>query len=111
MAVRERRQSGRLTRRQLKQSMSRSGRKWVKEVWQSAARVAAGMNRLSPVSTPLGNRLAESYVAARRLEGGEIQRALRIALVAGYASRVVLAEPTGQPSLKPSEFQLGAHPD
>jgi hypothetical protein len=111
MAVGARRQSGRLTRRELKQSISRAGRKWIKEVWQATARTAADLSRLSPVSTPLGNRLVESYAAARHLEGGEIQRALRIALVAGYASRLVVGEPTEQPTLKPSDFGLSARPD
>jgi hypothetical protein len=109
--VRERRQSPRLTKRELKQTLSGSGRKWVKEVWQAATRTSGQMNGLSPVTTPLGNRLVESYAASRRLDGDEIQRALRIATVAGYASRAVLAEPTEQPSLKPSAFQLTAHPD
>jgi hypothetical protein len=108
---RERRQSGRLTRRQLKQTLSRGGRKWVKEVWQASARASGDMSRLSPVTTPLGNRLVESYAATERLAGSEIQRALRIATVAGYATRVVVAEPTEQPSVRPSAFQLGAHPD
>ncbi|HSC02425.1 MAG TPA: hypothetical protein VLC49_03870 [Solirubrobacteraceae bacterium] len=108
---RERRQSGRLTRRQLKQALSRHGRKWVREVWQAAARTSGDMTRLSPVTTPLGNRLVESYAASERLAGGEIQRALRIATVAGYATRVVVGEPTEQPSLRPSAFGLGAHPD
>lgn len=108
---RERRQSGRLTRRELKQTLSRDGRKWVKEVWQAAARTSGELNRLSPVTTPLGNRLVESYAASERLAGGEIQRALRIATVAGYATRVVVAEPTEQPSLRASAFGVGAHPD
>jgi hypothetical protein len=108
---RERRQSGRLTRRELKQTLSRQGRKWVREVWQAASRTAGELDRLSPVTTPLGNRLVESYAASERLAGGEIQRALRIATVAGYATRVVIAEPTGQPPLRPSSVGLGAHPD
>jgi len=110
-SARERRQSGRLTRRELKQTLSRGGRKWVKEVWQAAARTSGDLSRLSPVTTPLGNRLVESYAASQRLDGGEIQRALRIATVAGYATRVVVAEPTEQPSLRPSAFQLTTHPD
>jgi hypothetical protein len=108
---RERRQSGRLTRRELKQTLSRHGRKWVRDVWQAASRTAGDLNRLSPVTTPLGNRLVESYAASERLAGGEIQRALRIATVAGYATRVVVAQPTEQPSPRPSAFGLGAHPD
>ena len=109
--ARERRQSGRLTRRELKQTLNRHGRKWVREVWQASARASGDMDRLSPVTTPLGNRLVESYAASEQLAGGEIQRALRIATVAGYATRVVVAEPTEQPSLRPSAFGLGAHPD
>ena len=103
---REPRQSSRLTKRELRQSLSRGGRKWVKEVWQAATRKTGEMNRLSPVTTPLGNRLVESYAAEHSLDGGEIQRALRIAVVAGYASRMVLAGPTEQPSLPRSAFQL-----
>lgn len=108
---RERRQSGRLTRRELKQTLSRGGRKWVKEVWQAATRTSGDLNRLSPVTTPLGNRLVESYAAAEDLAGGEIQRALRIATVAGYATRVAVAGPTEQPSVRPSAFGLGGHAD
>jgi hypothetical protein len=108
---RERRQSGRLTRRELKQTLSRHGRKWVREVWQAASRTTGELDRLSPVTTPLGNRLVESYAASERLAGGEIQRALRIATVAGYTTRVVIAEPTEQPPLRPSAVGLGAHPD
>lgn len=103
---RERRQSPRLTKRLLRQSLSGSGRKWVKEVWQAATRTTGQLNGLSPVTTPLGNRLVESYAANHRLDGSEIQRALRIAIVAGYASRVVLTEPTAQPSLDASAFEL-----
>jgi hypothetical protein len=108
---RERRQSRRLTRRELKQTLSGAGRKWVNEVWQAAARTSGELTRLSPVTTPLGSRLVESYAAAHRLEGGEVQRALRIATIAGYTTRLVVAEPTEQPSLTPSAFQLSAHPD
>lgn len=110
-APRDRRQSGRLTRRELKQTLSRGGRKWVKEVWQAAARTSSDFDGLSPVTTPLGNRLVESYAKSERLEGGEIQSALRIAAVAGYSTRVVIADPTDQPSLRPSAVGLGAHPD
>lgn len=108
---RERRQSPRLTKRELRQSLSGGGRKWVRDVWKAATREAAGMNRLSPVTTPLGNGLVEGYAAEHGLAGEEIQSALRIAVVAGYASRMVLAEPTDQPSLEPSAFQLGRGDD
>jgi hypothetical protein len=108
---RERRQSGRLTRRELKQNLSRHGRKWVREVWQAAASASGDMARLSPVTTPLGNRLVETYAAAEGLAGEEIESALRIATIAGYATRVVVAGPTEQPSLPPSAFKLSAPPD
>ncbi len=66
---RERRQSGRLTRRELKQTLSRQGRKWVREVWQAATHSSGELNRLSPVTSPLGNRLVETYAATERLVG------------------------------------------
>jgi hypothetical protein len=103
---REHRQSPRLTKRLLRQSLSGSGRKWVKEVWQAAARRSGEMDGLSPVTTPLGNRLVETYGAEHDLPGDEIQRALRIAIVAGYASRMVLVEPTEQPSIEAAAFHL-----
>ncbi len=103
---REHRQSPRLTKRELRQSLNASGRKWVKEVWRAAERSAGEMNRLSPVTTPLGTRLVESYGTEHGLTGDEIQRALRIAIVAGYASRMVLVEPTNQPSIEPAAFEL-----
>jgi hypothetical protein len=108
---REHRQSGRLTKRELRQSLSGRARKWLGEVWQAVARTSGQMNRLSPVTTPLGNRLVERYGAEHGLPGAEIQRALRIALVAGYASRVVLREPTDQPSVEPRAFELAASAD
>jgi hypothetical protein len=108
---REPRQSGRRTRRELKQTLSRPGRKWVKEVWQAASRTSGDLNRLSPVTTPLGNRLVETYAAAERLGGEEMLRALRIATVAGYGTRIAVAEPTEQPSLRPAAFDLGKYPD
>ena len=62
---RERRQTGRMTRRELKQTLSRGGRKWVREVWQAATRATGDFNRLSEVTTPLGNRLVESLDRTR----------------------------------------------
>lgn len=91
--------------------MSRRGRKWVREVWDATARTAAELESLSPLTTPLGNRLVERFAAGERLEGDEIQRALRIALVAGYACRGVIVGPTKQPSLRRSAFSLGPRAD
>ena len=79
-------------------------------MWQAAASTAAELDSLSPVTAPLGVRLVESY-AAREQAGEETQRGLRIALVAGYASRVVLVDPTEQPTLRPAAFGLSARPD
>jgi hypothetical protein len=36
MRERERRQSWRMTRRELHKTLARDGRKWIKEVWQAA---------------------------------------------------------------------------
>lgn len=97
--ARERRQSGRLTRRELRQSFSGAGRKWLKEVWQAAERYSLTLARLSPVTSPLGTRLIDDYVAEHALDGEETHRALFLALVAGYSTRAVLADPTQQPAL------------
>jgi hypothetical protein len=99
-----------MTRRELHKKLTRSARKWVREVWQAAVSTAAELESLSPVTAPLGVRLVESY-AAREQAGEETQRGLRIAVVAGYTSRVVLVEPTQQPTPRPSAFGLGARPD
>lgn len=107
----ERRQSWRLTRRELTHLMSRHGRKWVREVWGATTRTAGELESLSPLTTPLGNRLVERFAAGERLEGDEIQRALRIALVTGYACRGVIVGPTEQPSLRRSAFDLGPRAD
>ena len=111
MKERERRQSWRKTRRELHKTLARDGRKWIKELWQAATAASGQIDALSPVTTPLGDRLVEAYGNREQAAGAEVQRALRIALVAGYASRVVLADPTGQPTLRPSSFDLRAQPD
>lgn len=99
-----------MTSRELHKTLSRGARKWVKEVWEAAARFAGQLENLSPVTAPLGVRLVESYTA-REQAGEDALRGLRIALVAGYASRVVLVEPTEQPTLRPAAFGLSARPD
>jgi hypothetical protein len=100
-----------LTRRELTHLMSRHGRKWVRAVWNATAQTAAKLDGLSPLTTVLGNRLVESYAAGEGLEGGEIQRALRIATVTGYAARAVLVGPTEQPAARPATFGLGRRAD
>lgn len=97
--AREHRQSGRSTRRELRQSFSGAGRKWLKEVWQAAEQYSLTLARLSPVTSPLGTRLIDEYMAEQGLDGQETHRALFLTLVAGYSTRAVLADPTGQPAL------------
>lgn len=109
--ARGRRQTWRMTRRELARSMTRDGRKWVNETWTATARTAADLDSLSPLTTLLGNRLVESYARREHPEDEDVLRALRVAVVCGYASRIVLADPTDQPSLKPSAFQLNAQSD
>jgi len=103
----ERRQSPRLTRRELRQSLSAGGRKWIKGVWQAAERYSVRLGRLSPVTSPVGTRLVDEYMAEHRLEGDEIHRALFLTLVAGYSTRVVIAAPTEQPRLEPAPRRDG----
>ena len=87
--------------------MSRHGRKWVSEVWDATASTAGELEALSPITTVVGNRLVENYAVTQNLQGGDIQRALRTAVVAGYAARSVLLKPTEQPKLRPGAFGLG----
>ena len=100
-----------MTRRELHKKLARDGRKWIKEVWQAATATSRQMDALSPVTTPLGNRLVESYGNREQATEAEVQRALHIGVVVGSASRVVLVDPTGQPTLKPSSFHLSGQPD
>jgi len=104
---REKRQSWRMTRREMRKTLARDGRKWVREVWQASSGAAAELDALSPLTTVLGTRLVEDYAASRKLAGTAIQRALRIVVVAGYGTRIVLVEPTDQPKLRPASFHLG----
>jgi hypothetical protein len=105
-APRDRRQSPRLTKRQLRQSLSGPGRKWVKGVWEAAERFSLQLERLSPVTGPAGEALIDQYIAEHKLEGEELRQALFLTLVAGYSTRVVMAEPTGQPGLDPSSLEV-----
>lgn len=111
MAEQEKRQSWRRTRRELRVSMSRHGRKWLRGVWNATASTASQFADLSPLTTLLGGRLAEDVATREHAEGEEIQHALRIAVVYGYAARMVLVDPTDQPSLKPAAFHLSAQSD
>ena len=48
MKERERRQSWRMTRRELHKTLSRDGRKWIKEVWQAATVASGQIGRPQP---------------------------------------------------------------
>jgi hypothetical protein len=96
----ERRQSGRLTRRELRQSLSGPGRKWLKEVWQATEQYSLRLARLSSVTSPVGTRMIDEYMAEQNLAGDELHRVLFLTLVAGYSTRAVMAEPTQQPGLE-----------
>jgi hypothetical protein len=111
MAQKEKRQSWRKTRRELHVSMSRHGRKWLKNVWRSTAREASELDRFSPLTTVLGRKLVDSYAARTPTDGEAMEKALGVALTYGYAARMVLVDPTDQPSLKPSAFHLSARSD
>jgi hypothetical protein len=111
MAEKPHRQSWRMTRRELRKSLSRQGRKWLDGVWKETARTASEFEGLSPLTTVLGSRLVETFAVREHAEAEGIQQALRVAVVYGYAARMVLADPTDQPSLKPSAFHLNAQSD
>jgi hypothetical protein len=91
--------------------MSRHGRTWLNRVWRATATMASELEGLSPVTTVLGSRLVESFAAREQVDGEGIQHALRVAVVYGYAARMVLLEPTDQPSLKRSAFQPNPQSD
>lgn len=97
---RERRQSGRMTRRELHKSLSRGGRKWIKGVWDAAERYTLRLSSLSRVTGPLAAKLVDECMAENDLTGEETRRALFITLVNGYATRAVLAKPTDQPRVR-----------
>jgi hypothetical protein len=69
----EKRQSWRRTRRELHISMSRNGRKWLRGEWKATASTAAEFDGLSPLTTVLGRRLAESFEAREHAGGEELQ--------------------------------------
>jgi hypothetical protein len=102
---RARRQSGMSARRQLRQSLSAGGRKWVKGVWRAAHDYSLTLARLSPVSSPAGTGLINQHMAEHGLAGEETHRALFLTLVGGYSIRAVLAEPTQQPALDSAPSQ------
>ena len=111
MAAREKPQSWRKTRRELHKSMSRGGRKWLNGVWKATSTTASEFDGLSPLTTVLGSRLVESFAVRENADAEGVQQALRVAVVYGYAARMVLLDPTDQPSLRPSAFQLNPQSD
>jgi hypothetical protein len=101
-----RRQTRRRTSVELHRLLSRSGRSWVKEVWEAADRTSTTPSLLSPPAAELATLLASDYAGAERLEGDEVQDALTAAMRAGYAARAVVAGPTEQPSADAADFGL-----
>ena len=100
-----------MTRRELRKTLKRDAREWVREVWQASAGAAAELEALSPLTAVLGTRLVEDYAASKKRADSELQRALRIVIVAGYGARIVLVDPTNQPALRPGSFHLGQRAD
>ncbi|MGP0037096.1 MAG: hypothetical protein ACLP4R_21375 [Solirubrobacteraceae bacterium] len=89
-----------MTRRELRQSLSRGGRKWIKGVWEASERYTVRLTSLSRVTSPLAAKLIDEYMAEQNLAGEETKRALFVTLVTGYSTRAVVAEPTEQPGLR-----------
>ena len=89
-----------MTRRELRQSISGRGRKWLQEVWQAAEQYSLKLARLSPVTSPLGTQLTDDYMAEQNIADEALHRALFLTVVAGYSARAVLAGPTDQPRLE-----------
>jgi hypothetical protein len=106
-----RRQTLRRTRVELHHSFTRDGREWIKEMWQAAEGILARLTELSPLTTVLGSGSADSYAAAEHLEGDEIRHAFFDVIMAGYASRIVLAKAMEQPDLDLSSLPLDAPVD
>jgi hypothetical protein len=111
MRGQRRRQTRRRTSFELHRSFSRAGRAWIKDVWQASERVATQLAALSPLTTLLGRSLAKRYATAEQVEGDEIHQAFFVVIIAGYATRTVLASATDQPFLDPSSLPLGAPVD
>jgi hypothetical protein len=80
-------------------------------MWQAAEGILARLTELSPLTTVLGNGSADSYAAAEHLEGDEIRHAFFDVIMAGYASRIVLAKAMEQPDLDLSSLPLDAPVD
>ena len=102
---RRRQQTRRMTRMQLKRTLSSQGRAWVNEVWAAADRLCS-KPLTSPTLIKLGPRLCDRYAAAENIGGQEVREAFFSVMTAGYASRAVLAGPTEQPDLDISSLPL-----
>jgi hypothetical protein len=108
MTGRLRRQTRRRTSVELHRSFSRAGRAWVKDMWQASEQAVTQLAALSPLTTVLGRSLAERYAISQQVEGDEIPQAFFVVIMAGYASRTVLASATDQPTLDPSSLPIDA---
>jgi hypothetical protein len=90
---------------QLRRTLSSDGRAWVNEVWEAVDGLSS-KPLVSAALIELGPCLSERYAAAERLDGPEIREAFFAVIVAGYATRAVLAGPTKQPRLQTASFPL-----
>jgi len=81
--------------------LSRAGRKWLDEVWQAATETAARTPPLSPLPGAVGAEIAEATGGST-----ELHDARYVVIRTGYATRIVLAEPTEQPAADPAWFGL-----
>jgi hypothetical protein len=99
------RQTWRRTSRELHRLLSRDGRKWVKEVWQTARELAQREPELSPLANAVGVNVAQTCGASENSHGDEPRLAV---IHTGQATRAVLVGPTEQPSRDRRWFGLPA---
>src|SRR5207248_4791285 len=85
-----RRQTWRKTSRELHHLLSRDGRKWVKEVWQSARELAQREPELSPLANAVGAGIAQTCGASENPDRDEAWLAV---MRTGHATRAVLVGP------------------
>jgi hypothetical protein len=97
----KRRQSLRKTRSDLRRSLAAADRDFVMDAWQAAEGIFTQLVSLGPLTTLFGRAFAASYADAEGLAGEEVQHDFFIVMMAGYASRTVLASMTEQPGLDP----------
>jgi hypothetical protein len=86
--------------------LSADGRKWVKELWETAEESSQQPSLLSPLANAIETAMAESYAASEALEGPNVHDALGVVMRIGYATRAAVAVPTEQPALSADALGL-----